>query len=432
MRFTVVTLFPEMFESVLGASMLGRARERGLVQVDFVNPRDFTHDRHRTADDSPYGGGPGMVMKVEPLVAAIEAAGAGHRVLLSPGGAPLVQARVRALAGLDHIVLVCGRYEGIDERVTEECIDEELSLGDFVLTGGELGALTIIDAVSRYVPGVLGEATSTDEESFSDGLLEYPQYTRPQEFRGRAVPEILLSGDHGKIRAWRRRQSLLRTARRRPELFARAALESSFADVLDDEPTAALARRTWIILAHYPVFDRTGAVVTSAVTTLDIHDIARSAATYGIGGYQLVNPVTVQREKVDRVVAAWAEGVSRGAGADFRQRALSLVHTAPLIEDALGAIAEAHGGVSPLVVSTSARSDATQVGFRALWREAVELPERPLALVFGTGWGLTKDALALASHRLAPLCGRPDFNHLSVRSAAAVVLDRLFGLRSDE
>lgn len=228
-HFEVVTLFPEMFASFLQASLLGKAVAAGVITVDLVNPRDFAPDRHRTCDDAPYGGGVGMVMKVEPLVAAIEAAiaarGPAHRVLLTPVGRRLDQARVRELAARPRILLVCGRYEGIDERVRELAIDEELSLGDFVMTGGEVAAMAVIDAVARYVPGVLGEATSTDDESFSAGLLEYPQYTRPPEFRGLRVPDVLVSGDHERVRRWRLEQAERRTEERRPDLWARRGKE---------------------------------------------------------------------------------------------------------------------------------------------------------------------------------------------------------------
>lgn len=223
LHFEVVTLFPEMFASFLSAALLGKAAERGLVAVTLTNPRDFTTDRHRSVDDAPYGGGVGMVMRVEPLVAAVEAVvaarGPAHRILLSPAGSPLVQARVRALAELPRIVLVCGRYEGVDERVRELVIDEELSIGDFVLMGGEVAAMAIIDAVCRFVPGVLGDPASTLEESFSAGLLEAPCYTRPPEFRGLKVPETLQSGHHERIRAWREEKAEERTARVRPDLL---------------------------------------------------------------------------------------------------------------------------------------------------------------------------------------------------------------------
>jgi tRNA (guanine37-N1)-methyltransferase len=215
MHFEIVTLFPELFESVLRASLLGRAIAAGLVRVDFTSPRDFAPGKHRQVDDTPYGGGPGMVMKPEPLVAAIEAAsvarGPAHKILLTPQGAVLDQAAVRRLATHPRLLLLCGRYEGVDERV-RAYVDEELSIGDYVLTGGELPAAVLIDAVSRFVPGVLGDAASLAEESFSqEGVLEYPHYTRPLEFRGAVVPEILTSGDHEKIRQWRAAQSRQRT-----------------------------------------------------------------------------------------------------------------------------------------------------------------------------------------------------------------------------
>ena len=222
-EFEVVTLFPEMFASVLGASLLGKAVESGIVKVHFTDPRTFTTDRHRTVDDAPYGGGVGMVMKAPPLVDAIEAAvaarGPAHRVMLTPAGRPFSQAIARELAARPRILFVCGRYEGIDDRVRQLAIDEELSLGDYVLSGGELAAMTIIDAVSRLIPGVLGDLASTDEESFSHGLLEYPQFTRPPSYRGLDVPEILLSGDHAKIRTWRAAEAESKTRARRPELL---------------------------------------------------------------------------------------------------------------------------------------------------------------------------------------------------------------------
>lgn len=227
MHFHVVTLFPELFSSVLGTSMLKKGQERGVIRFTFYNIRDYALDKHRVTDDAPYGGGQGMVMKPEPLVAAIEATGSGaprpHRVLLSPQGAVFSQRRARALAERSDVALVCGRYEGVDERV-RAYVDEELSIGDYVLSGGEIAALVVIDAVARLVPGFLGCAASAEDESFRDQLLEYPQYTRPPEFRGERVPEVLLAGDHAAIRHWRRRQAIERTRRRRPDLLAAAEL----------------------------------------------------------------------------------------------------------------------------------------------------------------------------------------------------------------
>lgn len=235
----VITLFPEMFRAVTDFGVTGRAVKNGLLELHTWNPRDFTHDRHSTVDDRPYGGGPGMLMMVQPLRDAIHAAkaaaGEGAKVIyLSPQGRKLDQQGVSELAQSSRLILVCGRYEGIDERIIQTEVDEEWSIGDYVLSGGELPAMTLIDAVSRLVPGVLGKQASAEQDSFSDGLLDCPHYTRPESLDGLDVPAVLLSGNHEQIRLWRLQQSLGRTFLRRPELFENLALT--------DEQTTLLAQ----------------------------------------------------------------------------------------------------------------------------------------------------------------------------------------------
>lgn len=219
----LVTLFPEFFTSFVGTSLLGKAVDAGTIRFDFTNPRDFSTSKHRTVDDTPYGGGPGMVLQAPPVVAAVEHVvserGPAHRILLSPQGQVFDQRLAESLATKGRLLFICGRYEGVDERVPELCADQVVSIGDFVLSGGELAAAVIVEAVSRLIPGVLGSQASVDDESHAIGRLEYPQYTRPPEFRGHKVPDILTSGDHAKIAAWRRKQSFLRTVARRPDLL---------------------------------------------------------------------------------------------------------------------------------------------------------------------------------------------------------------------
>ncbi len=226
MRIDIVTLFPAMVEGPLGESMLGRARQRGLVDIRVVNLRDYAEGPHRVTDDYPFGGGGGMILKPEPLVAAVEALRTPEArvVLMDPRGRLFTQAVAWELAGARHLVLLAGRYEGVDERVSELVGSEALSIGDYVLTGGELPALVVTDAVVRLLPGVLGAPGAAERESFADGLLEPPQYTRPEVFRGLRVPAVLLSGDHARIARWRRQQALWRTWRSRPDLLARARL----------------------------------------------------------------------------------------------------------------------------------------------------------------------------------------------------------------
>ena len=228
MRFDILTLFPDLFASFLKAGVLGRAIEKGVVEVRITNIRDFARGRHRVADDRPYGGGNGMVMKPGPIYRALRSIDLRREdcrvVLLTPQGVPFRQEIARELAGVNHLVLICGRYEGVDERIRSRYVDAELSIGDFILSGGELGAMVVIDAVSRVIPGVLGGERSSLEDSFEDGLLEYPQYTRPRIFEGEEVPAVLLSGDHERIRLWRRAEALKRTLERRPDLLDQEGL----------------------------------------------------------------------------------------------------------------------------------------------------------------------------------------------------------------
>ena len=228
MRFDIFTLFPEVFHPYIDVSIIGRARQAGAVEVFLHNIRDWATDKHRTVDDEPYGGGGGMVMKAEPIFAAVESVlgkpPQAPVILLTPQGRPFTQAVARELAQLPHVALLCGRYEGVDERVRQHLVTDEISIGDYVLTGGELAALVVLDAVTRLLPGVLGDPDAPQKDSHASGLLEHPHYTRPAVFRGWEVPPVLLSGDHGKIARWRREQSLLRTLQRRPDLLAKADL----------------------------------------------------------------------------------------------------------------------------------------------------------------------------------------------------------------
>ena len=221
MKIDVLTLFPAMFAGPLDESIIKRAREAGRLDLAIHNLRDYAHDRHKTVDDRPFGGGPGMLLKPEPIFEAVEtlAREATRVILLSPAGRPFSQAIARELAGVEHLLMVSGHYEGFDERVREQLADDELSIGDYVLTNGALPVMVIIDAVTRLLPGVLGDDDSARDDSFSQGLLEYPQYTRPAEFRGMKVPEVLLSGNHAEIARWRAEQARQRTKERRPDLL---------------------------------------------------------------------------------------------------------------------------------------------------------------------------------------------------------------------
>jgi len=237
-RIVVVTLFPEFVEHALRYGVLGRAIERGVLVVETIDPRQYATNVHRTVDDRPYGGGPGMVLKAEPLALAMDEAmrraPGARRIYLAADGRPVTQAKVAELAGLESMVLVAGRYEGVDERFVEACVEESLSIGDVVLSGGELPSLVVIDAVARLLPGTLGDAESAVQESFADGLLDWPHYTRPETWAGRAVPAVLVGGNHAAIERWRRKQALGRTHERRPDLLGRRGLDERERALLDE------------------------------------------------------------------------------------------------------------------------------------------------------------------------------------------------------
>ncbi|MTI79869.1 MAG: tRNA (guanosine(37)-N1)-methyltransferase TrmD [Firmicutes bacterium] len=239
MRIDVLTLFPEMFTGPFDTSIINRAREKGILDINTFNIRDFSQNKHHTVDDTPYGGGAGMVMQAEPVFKAMEHLqhlheDLGRVVMMCPQGMPFNQELAKELAQEDRLVFLCGHYEGIDDRVREKLVTDEISIGDYVLTGGELPAMVVVDAVARMIPGVLGEMASAEADSFYNGLLDHPHYTKPREYQGMGVPDVLLSGHHKKIDQWRRRQSLLRTLERRPELLQNAELSKEDRRVLDE------------------------------------------------------------------------------------------------------------------------------------------------------------------------------------------------------
>ena len=411
-----------MFSSPLGHSILKKAQEKEMISVHLVDLRDYATDRHRITDDYPYGGGQGMVMKPEPLITAIEDTRRRMNnprvILLTPQGRPFNQKEADRLAQEKGLVLICGRYEGIDERV-KDFVDDELSIGDYTMSGGELAAMVVIDTVTRLIPGVLGNLRSPQEESFSDGLLEYPQYTRPEEFRGMKVPEVLLSGDHDRIKRWRRDMSLKRTRERRPDLFSKTQLTPEERNLLRSTPS-----RLYVALLHYPVYDKNGQVVTAALTNMDIHDIARSARTYGIRRFYVVTPIKALQKLALKIITHWEQGYGSQYN-ETRKEALSLV----LLKDTLDGVimdVEQDCGSKPQLVVTSARPGGERISFAEL-REMLRKDSEPFLLLLGTGWGLTDTVKAQSDYILEAIEGGTDYNHLSVRSAAAIIMDRLLG-----
>lgn len=432
MRIEVITLFPELFSSPLAAGLLGKAIEQGTTAVGFIDPRSFTHDRHRTVDDAPYGGGAGMVMKPEPIVAAIDAARSrspgAHVVLLTPQGRPLRQADLRRLSAHSHLVLVAGRYEGFDERV-RAFVDEELSLGDFVLTGGEYAALAVIDGVVRLLPGTLGNEASAHGDSFSEGLLEHAQYTRPPEFRGHEVPELLRSGDHAKVLELRHREALQRTRGRRPDLLAERGL---------DAHELALLAETESLLPPIAVITTLGDDPATWSSQMDAY--AALVEAYDLARLVLIPPPSELEQVAHVLTAAIGESSSETPAAPARARRARRVaiereaERARRRKESLERIRIGEGPAEALATLRSEWTTALVAGVDPVERDADLTPMlgpralrdrllgegRPLVLLHAPG-GPAPDV------RLTPV--RPTTGH-RLRGAMAdlaIRLDRLLG-----
>jgi tRNA (guanine37-N1)-methyltransferase len=412
-HFHILTLFPEFFAGPLTSALMQRARDAGIISFSFHNPRDEATDRHRSVDDRPYGGGPGMVMSPGPVAAALRALGFGARgqkqpgrlICLSPAGRPFSQQLARELAlrgpgesrsagreeaaDVPDITLICGRYEGMDARIEEYFPVENISVGDFILNGGETAALCLIEAVARLLPGFMGSEASGEDESFSQGLLQYPHYTRPEDFSGLTVPEILRSGDHARIALWRRRSSLALTLQNRPQLLENSRLGVDDRDFLRQLPLNRIGRNLYCALLHYPVLDKEKNSVAVSLTNLDVHDIARSSYTYGLGAYYVLTPLGDQRELLAGILRHWLEGTGKHSNPD-RGAALGLVRAGATVDEALADIYE-RTGQKALLVGTTARilSDGHKgVSFAQI---AEFLQKQPVLLLFGTGHGLAPE-----------------------------------------
>ena len=421
-RISIVTAFPELVRSYLGASVLGRGIESGKLDVEAVDIRSFANGEYRQIDDYSFGGG-GMVLMAAPLERALEhiAPRTGRYVVYpSPQGTRLHQELVedlRRIAARKRLVIVCGHYEGVDERFVERNVDLEFSLGDFVLTGGELPALALVDAVSRLVDGVVGKSEAVREDSFYSGMLDHPHYTRPASYDGVSVPEVLIGGDHAAIESYRRSEAVGRTIARRPDLLARAGIGPY------------MGGRAYVVQLHYPVLDRNGGKSTTAITGMDLHDIARACRTFGVERYAIATPLKSQRDMIAKIASHWTEGY----GLDFnpdRAEAMRTIKTFASLEQVLRWIEKREKSV-PMIVGTTARLDERATHWTSIKREVLE-SGRPLVLIFGTGHGLHEEVLTICDAIMTPISGAGEpgnYNHLSIRSAASVVLDRFFGFR---
>lgn len=403
--------------SYLTASVLGRGIAAGKLDVEVIDIRDFAEGDYRQIDDYCYGSG-GMMLMAEPLAKALASVSAETKpyvVYPSPQGTHLYQELVEDLSRKENLVIICGHYEGVDERFTQKYVDAEISLGDFVLTGGEMPAMAIVDAVSRLIPGVVGKNSSVTEDSFYSGMLDTPHYTRPAEWRGERVPEVLTNGDAKAIDRWRRRRSVERTLDRRPDVAARAGI------------MPWLSGGAYVMEVHYPVLDKHGEKSSTAITGMDLHDIARACRTYGIKKYLLVTPLAQQREMAKRIAGHWTSGWGAEYNPD-RKEAFSTLKIFASVQKALGWLSEREKK-EPFKIATTAKRHAGAQHWLTLKREILRRDHSPVFL-FGTGWGLHDEVMEMADAVMTPITGGSDgWNHLSVRSAVSITLDRFFGWR---
>ena len=427
MRIDILTLFPGMF-APLNDSIIKRAGEKGIVDLRIENIRDYTLDKHHITDERLYGGGAGMVMKPDPIFSAVESVREVEKpriIFTSPQGKPFSQKLAQQLAKEDQLIFVCGHYEGIDERAIELLATDVISIGDYVLTGGEIPAMAMVDAVVRLLPGALGHELAADEESFNGGLLEYPQYTRPPVFQGLEVPEVLLSGNHADISCWRRQKSLERTYENRPDLLESALLTSDDKRYLEELAKSKLKPfRFFTALLHYPVYNKKKQVINTCLTNLDLHDISRAAATYKCDGFYLVQPLEGQRQLMQDLLDYWREGFGSRYNPN-REEALSLTSLAVSLEEVKDKIRKEYGE-EPKIIATSAKIRPDAVSYKDM-RNVIEKEGGNYLMLLGTGWGLTDEILDVADYCLRPVYGKGEYNHLSVRSAASIMLDRLLG-----
>ena len=424
--YNVLTIFPEMIDAVFKQGVISKAIDKGIVSINSVNIRDYAEGRHLVTDDYQYGGGAGLVMKVEPIyeaVSALKEKSDTFVVLLDPRGKKFDQKVAEHMASnYDNITFICGRYEGVDERVRELVVDMELSLGDFILTGGEFAAITVIDSIARLVPGVLGDEASADEESFTTGMLEYPHYTRPVEYKGLSVPEVLMNGNHSEIEKWRIEKAIEITRKNRPDLLNIKELDIETRKKICAEQKRGLSKKLKlnVALMHYPMKDKQGDTVATAITNLDLHDISRSCRTYSVENYYVVTPIAAQREIASRVINHWMDGFGSTYNPN-RMKAFSHTMLMDSLSEAVLDIEKRHKK-RPLIVATTARPDRATITAKHL---GVISEEQPVLIIFGTGWGFADEVLETADYILEPIEGVGEFNHLSVRSAVAILLDRI-------
>jgi tRNA (guanine37-N1)-methyltransferase len=432
MKISILTVFPELYDSFFKTSLIGRAQQKGILTSDVVSFFDFAEPKERI--DSPsFGPGAGMLIKPEILEQGIEAQeqknGKAFKIFFSPQGKKLNQKLLKSIyeriKNEEHLLLVASRYEGMDSRVEQYYADELISVGDFVLMGGDLPAMCFIEAFLRLIPGIVGKQESVEQESFNGPFVDYPEYTSPVEWKNMKVPEIIRSGNHALINQWRQEHAAQNTIKNHFTWLSSFQLNKEQIDI-----SLKFIPNHYAVLMHGDVLLKDGQVGTTSVTSLDIHDIARSCATYGLKNYFILTPLEDQKKIVTTLIDFWKTGF--GAEYNFhRTIAVKRVILVSKLNEVIEEI-EKKEGKKPILIATSAKQDSkyqdkyiTYYDQSKVWQK-----DRPVLIIFGTGHGLSANVMDSCDYILDPVYGFSDFNHLSVRSAAAIILDRWLGIKA--
>lgn len=429
MNISVLTLFPELYQSFFNASLLKRAEEKGLISPHTVNLLSYAEPKKRI-DDTTFGHNAGMLIKPDIVQMAIDdaesARGCAYKIILSPQGKKLTQHRLQELynriAKKQHLMLIASRYEGLDARVEEHYADEVISVGDFVVMGGDIPAMLLLEGLLRFMPGVVGNEESVQKDSFSGAFVDYPEYTRPVEWKGMLVPEVLRSGNHAAIEDWRQEKAAQKTALHHFNWFR---------SVPTNQKEQVLVKKYipnhYVALMHGQIRLKEGRVGTTSVTSLDIHDIARSSATYGLQQFFIVTPLEDQKKLVQTMLDFWNDEKIGGDYNKHRHEAVRLVSLQHDLDEVIAEI-EKKEGKKPIIIGTSARSQDMHDAITYFDQEKVWQHNRPILFLFGTGFGMSDELLQRCDYMLLPLEGLSKFNHLSVRSAAAIIFDKWLGV----
>ncbi|KKP35791.1 MAG: tRNA (guanine-N(1)-)-methyltransferase [candidate division TM6 bacterium GW2011_GWF2_32_72] len=426
MKISILSVFPGIYENFLDTSLVKKAQEKELVKFNLVSFMDFSDTKR--IDAPSFGHGAGMLLKPEVVKKSINFQENNHgkafKIFFSPHGKKLDQKLLKNLAEKaieqDHLILIAGRYEGMDARVEEEYADEIISIGDYVLMGGDLPAMVLLEGLLRFVPGIIGKQESVEHDSFSGPFVDYPEYTAPVEWHGQMVPEVLRSGNHAEIAKWRENQAVKRSVASHFDWVRSSEMSKS-----QENLVSSFIPNHYVALMHSDVMVN-GVSGTSSVTSIDIHDISRSGATYGVKNFFIVTPLIDQKKIVETLLGFWKTGY----GVDYNSNRHTAVKRAELVDtfqDVLNKIEETEG-CKPLVIATSAKGTESKRLLTYFDQSVVWKEKRPVLFIFGTAQGLSQDLINKCDYLLGPVRGFSNFNHLSVRSAVAIILDRWLGI----